>query len=196
MKKIIPQDAVLIPDEAELKFQGRIFDVYQWPQQLFDGSEHTFEMLKRTDTVSVICVVEGKILVIDDEQPHLGTRKSFPGGRVDDIDASIQDAAEREVLEETGHTFNNWRLVKVFQPYRKMEWFVHVFVAWDAALRQEPKLDPGEKVTVHQLPFEDLKAKVMQDEGYLGESRDIFSSTSNVEELISLPEFTGLAVDR
>jgi ADP-ribose pyrophosphatase len=196
MKKIIPQDAVLIPDEAELKFQGMIFDVYQWPQQLFDGSEHTFEMLKRTDTVSAICIVEGKVLVIDDEQPHLGTRKSFPGGRVDDTDASIQDAAQREVLEETGYSFSNWHLVKVFQPYRKMEWFVYVFVAWDATSQQEPKLDPGEKVTVHQLPFEDLKAKVMQDEGYLGESRDIFSSISNIEELIGLPEFKGLAVDR
>lgn len=89
MKKVIPNGSVLIPDNAVRAFQGMIFDVYQWPQKLYDGSEFTFEMLKRTDTVSVIGLVDGgKILVIDDEQPHLGSRRSFPGGRVDPSDAS------------------------------------------------------------------------------------------------------------
>ncbi|HEX5744244.1 MAG TPA: hypothetical protein VFX84_02225, partial [Candidatus Saccharimonadales bacterium] len=78
MKKVIPQDSVLVPDGAELAFKGMIFDVYQWPQKLFDGSEHRFEMLKRPDTANVICVVDDKILVLDDEQPHLGKRQSFP----------------------------------------------------------------------------------------------------------------------
>ena len=68
MKKVIPSDAVLVPNQAERVFKGMIFDVYQWPQKFFDGTEGTFEMLKRPDTVSVICVVDDKILVIDDEQ--------------------------------------------------------------------------------------------------------------------------------
>src|SRR5664279_401756 len=119
MKKLIPEDSVLVPDQAERVFQGKIFDVYQWPQKLFDGSEYTFEMLKRVDTVSVICVVDGKLLVIDDEQPHLGSRQSFPGGRVDNEDETIEAAAQREILEETGYSFKHWRLIKVSQPYRK-----------------------------------------------------------------------------
>src|ERR1700753_2364169 len=103
MKKLIPSDAVLVPDVAELKFHGMIFDTYQWPQKLFDGSEHVFEMLKRTDTVSVMAVVDNKILFIDDEQPHLGSRRSFPGGRIDDTDESQLAAAQREMHEETGY---------------------------------------------------------------------------------------------
>lgn len=57
MKKVIPDNAVLVPDAAQHVFEGMIFDVYQWPQKLFDGSEHTFEMLKRPDTVVVKIVM-------------------------------------------------------------------------------------------------------------------------------------------
>lgn len=196
MKKIIPSDAVLVPDQAKLAFSGMIFDVYQWEQTLFDGSTHTFEMLKRTDTVSVICVVDGKVLVIDDEQPHLGVRRSFPGGRVDDTDESIEAAAKREILEETGYTFANWRLVKVRQPYRKIEWFVHVWLASDILDKVTPQLDPGEKITVEPISFNELKAEIALDLGYLGESRDIFDDLTSLDQLDDLRDYTGQSVDR
>lgn len=196
MKKPIPADAVLVPDEAKRAFTGSIFDVYQWEQTLFDGSTHTFEMLKRTDTVSVICVVDDKLLVIDDEQPHLGIRRSFPGGRVDSTDGTVEAAAQREILEETGYSFANWRLIKVSQPYRKIEWFVYVFLATEVTGKQEPALDPGEKITVHHASFDELKDMIAQDQGYLGESRDIFDSVTNLDELSVLPAFDGPIVDR
>jgi 8-oxo-dGTP pyrophosphatase MutT (NUDIX family) len=196
MKKTIPDDSVLIPDSAERKFQGMIFDVYQWPQKLFDGSEHNFEMLKRPDTVSVICIVDDKLAIINDEQPHLGIRQSFPGGRVDETDTTIQSAAEREVREETGFTFRNWRLVKVWQPYRKMEWFIHVWLAWDVAGRQTPDLDAGERIDLKLVDFETLKNLVMQRTGYLGDSVLIFENLENLDQLLALPEFQGRTIDR
>ena len=196
MKKLIPKDAVLIPGQAKLAFKGMIFDTYQWPQDLFDGSSHTFEMLKRPDTVTAICVVKDKVLVIDDEQPYLGSRRSFPGGRVDEDDESLLAAAQREVSEETGYSFKNWRLVKVSQPYRKMEWFVYVFLAWDVTEQQAPNLDAGEKITAQSLTFDELKALVMNGAGYLGESSDLFSPLASLEQLLALPEFTGQTVDR
>lgn len=196
MKKVIPNDSVLVPDMGELVFQGKIFAVYQWPQKLFDGSEYTFEMLKRTDTVSVICVVDGKLLVINDEQPHLGKRQSFPGGRVDPEDATIEAAAQREILEETGYSFKSWKLIKVSQPYRKIEWFVYVFLAWEETGKQEPELDAGEKITTHALSFDEVRTRVAKREGYLGESHDIFEAAGDLDGLLALPEFEGLEVDR
>lgn len=200
MKKVIPEDAVLVPDQAERVFEGMIFDVYQWPQKLFDGSEYRFEMLKRPDTVSVICVVDDSVLVIDDEQPHLGSRKSFPGGRIDAVDADTLAAAKREIKEETGYSFKNWRLVKVSQPYRKVEWFVHVWLAWDVADKQDPEPDPGEKISVGQLSFDELKAAVLDDSdswrSYLGESRDLFKGLDSLDDLLALSEFSGREVDR
>lgn len=196
MKKVIPADSILIPDHAERVFQGKIFDVYQWPQPLFDGSEHIFEMLKRMDTVTAICVVDDKILVIDDEQPHLGSRRSFPGGRVDETDLSVESAAQREIQEETGYSFKNWRLVKVSQPYSKMEWFVYVFLAWDVTEQQPPQLDAGEKIVLQALGFDAVKSLIMQKVGYLGESSTIFEPLETLEELLAVPEFSGISIDR
>ncbi len=196
MKKVIPEGSTLVPDTAKQVFEGKIFDVYQWPQQLFDGSSHTFEMLKRADTVTAICVVDDKILVINDEQPHLGSRKSFPGGRVDTTDASIEAAVEREVREETGYSFKSWRLIKVWQPYRKMEWFVYVLLAWEVTDSQPPQLDAGEKISVQALNFDTVKSLVMQKVGYLGDSSSIFDPVDSLDKLLALPEFSGQTVDR
>jgi ADP-ribose pyrophosphatase len=196
MKKVIPDDAVLIPDQAERVFEGMIFDVYQWPQQLFDGSEHTFEMLKRPDTVVVIAVAGDKVLVVDDEQPHFGSRQSFPGGRVDTSDGSIQAAAEREVREETGYSFKNWRLIKVRQPYLKVEWFVYLWLAWDVADKQPQHPDAGEKIEVHELGFDELRQRVLSKAGYLGESLSLWENIGSLEQLLKLPEFSGRTVDR
>ncbi|MEK7599930.1 MAG: NUDIX domain-containing protein [Patescibacteria group bacterium] len=196
MQKVIPHDSILVPDVATKVFEGEIFDVYHWPQTLFDDTSHTFEMLKRTDTVTVMCVVDDKILVINDEQPHLGMRKTFPGGRVDPEDASIEMAAKREVLEETGYSFKNWRLILVQQPYKKIEWFVYMLLAWDEESKTEPKLDAGERISVESLTIDELKKVVNGRFVNLGDSMAIIESLESLEQLLALPEFDGQTVDR
>jgi ADP-ribose pyrophosphatase len=196
MKKIIPKDSVLVPEQAKRVFKGEIFEVYQWPQKMFDGSSATFEMLKRPDTVTCICVVDDKILMIDDEQPHTSARKGFPGGRVDEEDVDIVSAAQREVLEETGYSFKNWRLVKVYQPFGKLEWFVHILIAWDMVSKQAPAQDAGEKISLEPLSFEEVKQMVITKSGHLGESMAVFEDVNNLDELLDLPEYQGQIVDR
>jgi len=196
MKKIIPQDAVLIPDRAQLVFEGVIYNVFQWPQEQFDGSAATFEMLKRPDTTVVIGVVDDHILVLREEQPHNGHRASFPGGRVDPEDESIQHAAEREMEEETGYSFRNWRLLLVYQPHTKIEWFVHIWLAWDVIEKINTHLDAGEKITVQTLTLEEVKALVAKKDGYLGEAQGIFEEVTSLEDLLALSEFKGQEVDR
>lgn len=196
MKKLVPKDAVLIPDFAKRVFSGVIFDVYQWSQEMFDGSKDTFEMLKRPDTVTVIPIIEGEILTMKDEQPHSGARLSFPGGRVDAHETNTLLAAKREVKEETGYEFDNWKLVNVTQPHTKLEWFIYFYIAWDGKKTAELHLDVGEKIKVEALAFVDVKKLVLDKAGYLGESLDIFEKVSKIEELLKLPQFDGVEISR
>ena len=195
MKKIIPAKAILIPDNAKRVFKGVIFDVYQWPQTEFDGSVKTYEMVRRPDTVVIIGVVGGKLLIIDEQQPHVDRYLTFPTGKIDSAGDSPLIAAQREMKEETGYEFAKWRLINVMQPHLKLEWFVHVFVASEG--RQSTAApEAGEKIKVVPLPFDEVRRLSFARKGYLAKSEDIFRAADKVEDLLNLPEFEGLEVDR
>lgn len=196
MKKTIPDDAVLIPESAVLQYRGVIFDVYQWSQSLFDVTHTTFEMLRRPDTVVVICVVDNKIIAIKDEQPHSGMKLSFPGGRVDDDDEDILATAKRECLEETGYEFNDWKILTVWQPQSKIEWFIHLFIAQDVNKRSATKHDAGELIIVDLLAFDDVKKLALDQVGHLGDAKVVFEKSDSLEAMTRLPEFNGKVVQR
>jgi 8-oxo-dGTP pyrophosphatase MutT (NUDIX family) len=153
-------------------------------------------MLKRPDTVVVICLADDTVVVLHDEQPHRGAKLSLPGGRVDESDESILSAAKREVTEETGYAFKNWRLVSVMQPQAKIEWFIHVFVAWNISNRSKVHHDPGEKIEVRLKTFDEFKALVTQGSGFLGESRHLLEDVYSLQDLQQLPLYTRITVDR
>lgn len=195
MKKVIPTDAVLIPDSANKVFDGQIFDVYQWPQKMFDGSEATFEMLKRPDTVVVLPVVGQQIMTIEDEQPHTDSRVGFPGGRVDNADTTTLEAAKREIKEETGYEFKNWKLIRVIQPHVKLEWFIYYYLAWDESGNVKPHLDAGEKITIKMMSFDDAKQFLVTKSEYLGDSKKILEKLTDINQLLDFPEYIGQEIE-
>ena len=66
-----------MPENAKCVFKGEIFDVYQWEQEMYDGTKATFEKLKRPDTVVVFPVLpDGQIILTEQEQPG---KKLFVG---------------------------------------------------------------------------------------------------------------------
>jgi ADP-ribose pyrophosphatase len=194
MEKIVPENAVLIPVDATCAFEGIIYDVYQWQQEMYDGSRRTFEMLKRADTATAICIVDEEILVIEDRQPNRQPRVGFPGGRVEKSDANVAAAICREITEETGYTFANHKLIQVHQPFSKIEWFVHLYVAWGVAGKKAPCLDPGEQISVQAYSFQEVTDMVLQGVGYLGESAGIFEHARSAQEIIAYPSFQGKTI--
>jgi len=161
-ERTLPTHARLIPDEAVRVFEGEIFDVYHWQQQLFDGSYARYEMLRRPDTVVILAIDEdGQIIMVDEEQSGGIVRKNhLPVGRVEPTDRSVLEAAQREMREETGYEFSQWDLLNVSQPESKIEWFVHLFLARHADARHEPALDPGEKIIVKRVPYAEAIQKL------------------------------------
>ncbi len=147
-----------IPDNAKKVFEGIIFDVYHWDQEMFDGTIATFEAVKRKDSVTIIAVTEdGNIILNEEEQPGKGTFISLPGGRVDEGE-SILDAAKRELKEETGFVSNDWQEWFISDPfdYKKIEWNVYFYIARNITKSEEQSLDNGEKITTKFVSFDEF----------------------------------------
>ena len=190
MRKVTPPDARLVPDNAKLVFKGIIHDIYQWEQEMFDGSYQTFEMLKRPDTVKVIAIRNDKIVVLHQQQPDEENYfYCMPGGRHDVETEDELQAAVREMREETGLIYKNWKLIEVRQPHGKVEQFVYTFLATELIEEEEQHLDVGEKIDVLYMTLEEIKALAGHpDAKYI--PQHIFEKVESIEELIALPAYS------
>ncbi len=151
-----------IPQEAKRVFKGIIFDVYHWQQKMFDGSEETFEMLKRVNTIEVIAIKDGKIYISHQSQPNKKDFYSLFGGRAEEGEDPLT-TAKRELLEESGMSSENWELYKTYQPIHKIEWEIYTYIAKDCKKVSELKLDAGEEIEVKEYSFDEFIDVVLSD---------------------------------
>lgn len=185
MRRYTPPDFVEVPEGAVCVFNGVIHDIYQWEQEQFDGTFRTFELLKRPDTVITIPVVDGKLLLSNEEQPHIGSFINFPGGRHDNPEEDELTAAQREMQEETGYTFTTWKLIEAYQPRGHFSYVTYIFLATDVASIGEQKLDTGEKITVVEKTLDEYKQ--MKFDPTLRSYHDLFEDLNSVDELLAMP---------
>lgn len=145
-----------MPQNAKCVFKGKIFEVWQWEQKMYDGSVEIFERLKRPNTAQVIPIVGDKIIIQIEQQPHKKQPVlSIPGGRFNDNEKSLQ-AAKREFLEETGYISRDWMLWKKVNPAFKIEWTVYTYIARNCVFDKSPSLDAGEKIKTQLVSFEEF----------------------------------------
>ncbi|PJE63850.1 hypothetical protein COU89_01025 [Candidatus Roizmanbacteria bacterium CG10_big_fil_rev_8_21_14_0_10_45_7] len=155
-----------IPSVAKRVFKGTIFNVYQWEQELYDGSFATFEALKRPSTIQIIPTVGNKILLSYEEQPGKPLRHSFLGGRQEEGEEPLA-TAKRELHEEAGMVSDDWELIKTFEFDGKLDWTTYLFVARNCVKDAQPHLDPGEKIEVQSYSF-DAFLDVVSSETFWG----------------------------
>lgn len=160
-----------LPRGAKRVFQGKIFEVWQWEQKMFDGTTEVFEKIKRPDTVQVIPVIGDKILIQRQEQPTLNPFLSLAGGRVEKGEKPL-DAAQRELKEESGYVSSNWFLWKKENPSTKIISTIYTYIAKDCHLEAEQTLDSGEKIESLLLNFDEFLALSDND---LFRNRDIIT---------------------
>ncbi len=139
-----------IPAHAQKVFEGIIFDVHQWQQEMFDGSTATFELASRPSVVVTLPVVGDKILVVREEQPGRPPYLSAPAGFSEKQDVDALSTGKRELLEETGLTSDDWELFDTYELYPRMSVTDYVYIARDCKKTHEKTLDRGER------PLEDL----------------------------------------
>jgi ADP-ribose pyrophosphatase len=146
-----------LPANAERVFEGKIFDVYHYEQELYDGSKAIFEKLVRPDTIVVFPILPGeKILMIEDSQPGRDTVLTAPSGRVEEGETP-EETARRELVEETGYAAETLEPLFVEpQLSQKMDWVIYGFIGRNVQKVQEPKPDAGEKITERIVSFDEM----------------------------------------
>ena len=153
-----------LPKQAKRVFKGKIFDVYQWPQKLYDGSTTVFEMLRRQYTVQVIATAGDKILISRQIQPQY--KKYFYslfGGRIDGNETPLE-AAKRELLEESGLISDDWELFDTNQPLQKMDWTIYTYIARNFKQTKNKNPDAGEKIKTVALTFKQFTNLIFNDD--------------------------------
>ena len=188
MRKYLPPDFHALPKAAQSVFKGELFEIFQWPETMFDGSTATFEALKRDDTVIIYAFKGDKLIIERQKQPDREHwYYSLPGGRHDHPDEDEESAARRELQEETGLVFKNWKLTAARQPEHKMDYIVYYFVATDLEKEVERHLDPGEIIETLEVTFDQLMAlKDQPGTEYLHLER--FEKYHSFDEIKALPD--------
>ncbi len=142
------------PDNAQKVFEGVLYDVYQWPQKLYDGTTVTYERLNRQDTAIVIGITpDNQILLVDEEQPHIARGIKLVAGKIDPGETP-EDAAKRELLEETGYQAESLHLWYQFNPDVNVDWTVYTYIAKNVIQVAAQQLEGGEKITPKLVSFE------------------------------------------
>lgn len=144
-----------IPERAKKVFSGVLFDTYQWQQEMYDGSCSTFEMLHGKPTVDLIATIGDKIITLVQEQPGRAPYPSLTSGKIEEGQTPLE-AAQAELVQETGCVSSNIRLFKEFLGSSKISIHEYVFIANDCRKIAEQNLDGGEKIQVKLSSFDDF----------------------------------------
>lgn len=170
-----------IPPHANCVFEGEIFEVYQWPQTLFDGSLATFEGIKRQSSAFVLAMDGEDVLFAHQEQPGTPAYDCLFGGRIEKGEDSLT-AAQRELCEESGMTSDSWHLLGNFHSEGKIEWCTSLFVAKNCRVTHTPQLDKGERITVMRVPLDTFLTETLcQPNFYAHELKKMIFNAFNAD---------------
>lgn len=164
MSKLPHYRKSIIPESAKKVFDGVIFDVYQWEQELFDGSTTTYEKIARPDTMIIFPVLEdGNILLVEDTQSGEGTSLTAPAGKVEPGETP-EETAVRELKEETGYEPERVELWYSRQPHSKIDYFHYIFIGHGCRKVCEAEPEAGEIIELKPSSFDQLVAHVESGE--------------------------------
>jgi 8-oxo-dGTP pyrophosphatase MutT (NUDIX family) len=116
--------------------------------------------------VNVLAITEENNAVLIRQYRHGLGRVSYelPAG-VHEEGESFLDAAQRELLEETGYGGGRWSLLMELSPNPAIQNNIsYSFLAEGVSLSATQQLDATEEITVHLIPLEHLRSIIFSGE--------------------------------
>ncbi len=129
-----------------------------------DGKSSDFFVIESPDWVNIIAINKADEVVLIEQFRH-GTEEmelELPGGLVDDGEAA-EEAAKRELLEETGYSSNRWTLLGKSHPNPALQNnTIFHFLAIDCEKTAETAFDQHESI-VTKLVLLDKVMSLIRD---------------------------------
>ena len=128
------------------------------------GRRQDYHVIEVPPAVVVVPVLpDGSIVLLwQYRYPHGETHWEVPAGRIDEGEEPAA-AAARELLEETGYRAGSLERITGFYPLNGISsHYGHVFVAYDCVREREPEHDASERMSVHALPADEVRARLVR----------------------------------
>lgn len=145
---------LLSEEKLRLRYREILLRTYRYP----DGSEELYEIFNEGEFVTILCLTpENKVILVRQFRPGPGrVLDEIPGGNLDTGETPMQ-AAQRELLEETGCTgdlvYIGSSLCEGRSTGRR-----HNFVATNVRPAGAQKLDRGEFIQVIEVSLDEFRA--------------------------------------
>ncbi len=132
--------------------------------RLPDGRVVPWEVDDSADAVAVLALTDdGQVVLVDQFRPGPGRRmRSLPAGIIDPGE-SAEQAAHRELREETGYTARRLDVVATAVRGSSTQ-RMHAAVAVGCRRTAAQQLEPSEDITVHLVDIAELRAAVRAGE--------------------------------
>lgn len=143
-------------------FQGKIISLQVDTVKLPDGSEATREIVRHPGAVAVLAIHEGKMVVVEQYRKPLNKSEiEIPAGKLDPGE-SPENAAIRELKEETGYTTDS--LIPLGSYYTSPGFADEIIYVYAAENLQqgEMQLDEDEFLQVTELTLEEAYEAMRQ----------------------------------
>jgi len=130
-----------------------------------DGSEGRYYYIDMFGACGIIPLFADGTTAIVQVHRYLLDRVlwEFPIGGMDAGETPLQ-AAQKELRQETGLLAQDWQELGGFAPYKGVSnEITHFFLARDLSWT-ERELEPSEGITVHRMPLEEARQKILAQE--------------------------------
>ena len=145
-------------------FNGVILHVVRDQVGLSNGNTTVREVIRHIGAVCVIPVTENNEVVVERQYRYPLDRVilEIPAGKLDAPDEDRLSAAQRELMEETGYTADEWTEIGDFHPAPAYsDEYITMYLA-RGLHKGERHLDDDEFLDVYAIPLADLVKDVME----------------------------------